>query len=113
MIINFADLKQIRDKHKDQKIVFTGGVFDLLHLGHIEFFKTLKNTGDLLVVGAVSDERVKQLKRENRPIHNEKVRLAMVDAIKYVDYTLSTLLQASLKGLRLVESLKITLDKYQ
>lgn len=86
MLIDFKNLKEIREKHKGQKIIFTGGFFDLLHLGHINYFKLLKSMGDVLVVSISSDKRAKEKKGEGRPIQNEKDRALIVEAVRYVDY---------------------------
>lgn len=88
MIIKLENLKSIREKHPNQKIVFCGGVFDLLHNGHIEYLEEVKSMGDILVLGVSSDKRVKERKGENRPIHNQETRAKIIDAIRYVDYTL-------------------------
>ncbi|MDR0423658.1 MAG: adenylyltransferase/cytidyltransferase family protein [Rickettsiales bacterium] len=61
--------------------VFVSGVYDLLHSGHIAFFEECSKYGDLYV-GVGSDDACKLYKRE--PIHNEEVRLYMVQSIKFV-----------------------------
>ena len=65
--------------------VFTNGCFDLLHIGHIELLKYAKGLGDYLVVGINSDNSVKKLKGQNRPINNEYTRKLILESIKYVD----------------------------
>jgi len=65
--------------------VFTNGCFDLLHIGHIELLKYAKGLGDYLVVGINSDNSVKKLKGENRPINNEHTRKLILESIRYVD----------------------------
>lgn len=74
------------DKHKG--IVLTNGVFDVIHKGHIELLKFSKKQGDYLVVAIDSDERVKQLKGENRPINTQIDRKKILEAIEYVDEVL-------------------------
>ena len=69
----------------DKKIVWTNGCFDILHRGHIEMFKYAKSLGDVLFVGIDSDEKVQKDKGSNRPIFCEEDRIAMLNAIKYVD----------------------------
>lgn len=86
MVIRFQDLPQIRKKHKDQKIVFAGGTFDLIHPGHIEFLRNLKKFGEIVVVAVSNNESVAQRKGPSRPILDEKERLEVIDSIKYVDY---------------------------
>ena len=55
----------------NKKIVFTNGCFDLLHKGHIDLIKQSFSFGDILIVGLNSDESVKRLKGEERPMQNE------------------------------------------
>ena len=57
-----------------KKIVFTNGCFDLLHKGHRDLIKQSFSFGDILIVGLNSDESVKRLKGEDRPIQNEVER---------------------------------------
>jgi D-beta-D-heptose 7-phosphate kinase/D-beta-D-heptose 1-phosphate adenosyltransferase len=67
------------------KKVFTNGCFDLLHVGHIRLLQFAKDCGDYLVVGINSDESVKKLKGENRPIVWEQDRKEILQAIRWVD----------------------------
>ncbi len=75
MIINHTQLSQIRDQHRDKKIVFTDGVFDLLHVGHVTGFKKMKSLGDILIVAVLADSMVVKKKGSKRPIINENNRL--------------------------------------
>lgn len=74
-------------KKQGKKIVFTNGVFDLLHKGHIYSLTRAAKEGDVLIVGLNSDSSVKKLKGDSRPINSEDARalvlaaLAMVDAV--------------------------------
>ena len=70
------------------KIVWTNGCFDLLHPGHIELFKIGKSLGDKLIVGLDSDERVRDLKGDTRPINTFIDRKEILEAIKYIDVVL-------------------------
>lgn len=88
MIIKFHDLAKIRDNSPEKIIVFAGGTFDLLHTGHVEFLKKLRNLGDIVVVAISSDRRVRDRKGKHRPVHDQRTRVTVVDAIRYVDYTL-------------------------
>ena len=88
MIITPDDLPKIREKHKDQKIVFCSGTFDLPHVGHLLFFETCKRYGNQLVVAVGKDSNIKDYKGDKRPIMNEHIRLRMVDGMKPVDYAL-------------------------
>ena len=76
--------KKIRQSGK--KIVFTNGCFDIIHVGHVRYLTTAKSFGDILIVGLNSDESVKMLKGENRPINNEKDRAEVLLGLKAVDY---------------------------
>ncbi|MBI3576988.1 adenylyltransferase/cytidyltransferase family protein [Candidatus Gottesmanbacteria bacterium] len=67
------------------KKVLVGGCFDLLHFGHIEFLRQSKALGDWLVVALESDENVRKMKGESRPIHSQAQRKAMLEAISTVD----------------------------
>lgn len=88
MIVSIDDLPKIRRKHKNQIIVLAGGVFDLMHPGHLDLFNKMRASGDVVVIAVTSDKRVKEKKGHNRPIHDEKTRLIMVDAVKQIDYAL-------------------------
>ena len=78
--------KEIRDLRLGNKIiVFTNGCFDLLHQGHINLISTSSTFGDVLVVGLNSDESVKRLKGDKRPIQNVKDRKNALIATGYVD----------------------------
>jgi D-beta-D-heptose 7-phosphate kinase/D-beta-D-heptose 1-phosphate adenosyltransferase len=67
------------------KIIFTNGCFDILHIGHIRLFEYSKSLGHKLIVGLNSDNSVKKLKGTNRPINNEKNRKEMLLSIRWVD----------------------------
>tara|TARA_B100001750_G_C15475718_1_gene582341 strand:+ start:800 stop:1657 length:858 start_codon:yes stop_codon:yes gene_type:complete len=71
--------------HSQQSIVFTNGVFDIVHKGHIELLKFSKNLGGKLIVGINSDRAVKILKGDQRPINNEDNRRSILQSIEYVD----------------------------
>lgn len=77
---------QIVKFHKSNKsIVLVGGCFDILHIGHIHFFKRAKKMGNILVVLLESDEKVKKLKGSNRPFHNQQARAEILASLQYVD----------------------------
>jgi cytidyltransferase-like protein len=88
MITKLNDLANIRTQYKTKKIVYIGGTFDLLHLGHVRAFEAAKKYGDVLVVSVDSDEATWHYKSKDRPIIGEDQRVAMVDALKSVDYAL-------------------------
>ena len=66
-------------------IVFTNGVFDILHAGHISSFLEAAQYGDYLIVGLNSDTSVKGLKGNDRPINNEQSRAVLLSALAMVD----------------------------
>ncbi|HEC1775274.1 D-glycero-beta-D-manno-heptose-7-phosphate kinase [Campylobacter sp. LMG 7929] len=71
---------------QDQKVVFTNGCFDVMHYGHIKYLEKAKKLGDILVVGLNSDESVKRLKGNSRPINLEFQRACMLASMYFVDY---------------------------
>ncbi len=73
-------------RNNGKKIVFTNGCFDLLHFGHIRYLSKAKEKGDILVVGINSDESVKRLKGENRPLLSEKERGGILSALECIDF---------------------------
>lgn len=85
---NFNDLIFYIKKQKNEgkKIVFTNGVFDIFHVGHLDLLKQAKEKGDVLIVAINSDKTVKKLKGKNRPINNEIERKNILEAISYVDF---------------------------
>ncbi len=70
---------------KGKRIVFTNGCFDIIHPGHIAYLSKAKDFGDILVIGLNSDDSVRQLKGENRPIIPEKERAFMLASLRFVD----------------------------
>lgn len=71
-----------------KKIVFTNGCFDIIHAGHISSFEQAKNFGDILIVGLNSDNSVRKLKGENRPLISQENRLSLLKALKIIDYVI-------------------------
>lgn len=67
------------------KVVLVGGVFDILHYGHIQFLKKAKALGSYLIVALESDKNVKRLKGEKRPIHGQYQRREMLESLHFVD----------------------------
>ena len=72
---------------KNIKVVLTGGVYDIIHPGHIHTLKNSKQEGDLLIVSIARDSRVIKIKGR-KPINNERRRTILVSSIRYVDFTL-------------------------
>lgn len=71
---------------RGQHIIFTNGVFDLLHLGHLRYLRQARGLGDLLVVGVNGDESTRQLKGPKRPLVPEAERAELLAALDCVDY---------------------------
>lgn len=67
------------------KVVFTNGVFDLLHPGHVDLLLGARRLGDALIVGLNSDASVRRLKGASRPIRNELERSYVLAALQMVD----------------------------
>lgn len=67
------------------KIVFTNGCFDILHAGHVSLLEYARSLGDQLVVGLNSDDSVRKLKGNKRPINNQEDRKKILESIKWVD----------------------------
>ncbi len=81
-----AALKKLAAKFKKKKTVFTNGVFDILHRGHITYLNQARKQGDLLVVALNDDASVKRLKGDSRPIHTLSDRILTIAALECVDY---------------------------
>jgi D-beta-D-heptose 7-phosphate kinase/D-beta-D-heptose 1-phosphate adenosyltransferase len=73
-------------KAKGERIVFTNGCFDLLHLGHVRYLEKAKALGEVLVVGVNSDSSVRKLKGRKRPILPEEERTEILSGLGCVDY---------------------------
>ena len=75
-----------RSRAAGRKIVFTNGVFDILHPGHIRYLRDARALGDLLIVGVNSDRSVRALaKAPDRPINSESERAEVLSALATVD----------------------------
>ena len=72
-------------KDFEETVVFTNGVFDILHKGHFELLKEARSLGTKLIVGINSDASVKRLKGESRPINDELTRIEQLEALPWVD----------------------------
>ena len=73
------------DVNPTNKIVFTNGIFDLVHSGHVELLNFAKMLGDKLIVGVNSDDSTRLLKGSKRPINNEKDRKNIIQSLRAVD----------------------------
>lgn len=75
-----------KEKSHNKSIVFTNGCFDILHIGHVTYLKKAKSLGDILILGLNSDDSVKRLKGETRPINKEMDRAGILEALEFIDY---------------------------
>ena len=82
-----------------EKIIWTNGCFDILHVGHIELFKYAKSLGSKLYVGIDSDEKVKLDKGDDRPFNKLADRIKVLESIKYIDKVVSFSTPARLENL--------------
>ena len=73
-------------RQQKRKVVFTNGVFDIIHAGHVDYLIKARGEGDLLIVGLNSDASVKRIKGEYRPIVPQEQRAFVLSNIKPVDY---------------------------
>lgn len=73
-------------KSAGKKIVFSNGCFDILHVGHVRYLEEAKKLGDVLIVGVNSDDSVKSIKGENRPLLPEGERAEILAALECIDY---------------------------
>jgi len=87
-ILSLEELLDVRKSlrsHK-MKVVFTNGVFDIIHRGHIEYLSKSRALGDALVVGLNTDASVRRIKGEKRPVVNEQDRSFVLANLNPVDY---------------------------
>ncbi len=87
-IKSLDELKVLRDlwAREGKTLVFTNGVFDLIHRGHVEYLAQARDLGDILVVGLNSDHSVKRIKGPTRPIQPQEDRALILAAFQFVDY---------------------------
>ncbi len=69
-----------------RKLVFTNGVFDLLHVGHVRYLAQARALGDALLVAINSDRTVRELKGPDRPVFDQAERAEILASLRYVDY---------------------------
>lgn len=87
-IVPFSEIKQLSRQYKDAKktIVFTNGCFDILHAGHVKYLTHAASLGDVLVLGLNSDDSVKRIKGENRPVIGQIHRSIVLAALACIDH---------------------------
>jgi D-beta-D-heptose 7-phosphate kinase/D-beta-D-heptose 1-phosphate adenosyltransferase len=79
-------LERKRFHSSGQRLVFTNGVFDLLHVGHVRYIAQARALGDALVVAVNSDRSVRELKGPERPVFSQDERAEILAALRNVDY---------------------------
>ncbi|MFO7614476.1 MAG: D-glycero-beta-D-manno-heptose 1-phosphate adenylyltransferase [Bacteroidales bacterium] len=68
-----------------RKIVFTNGCFDVLHRGHIEYLSKARDLGDMLIIGLNTDDSVKRIKGEGRPVQDQASRALILASLRFVE----------------------------
>ncbi|PNV76374.1 D-glycero-beta-D-manno-heptose 1-phosphate adenylyltransferase [Leptospira inadai serovar Lyme] len=85
-IIPFSEASPVANRvRKTHKIVFTNGVFDLMHKGHLTYLAQAAELGDFLWIGLNSDSSVKKIKGPERPIHPEEDRALLLACLSFVN----------------------------
>ncbi|MBL3654931.1 D-glycero-beta-D-manno-heptose 1-phosphate adenylyltransferase [Fulvivirga sediminis] len=86
-IVELGDLVRLRKSwsEKGEKVVFTNGCFDILHLGHVDYLEKAAELGDRLIVAINTDASVKRLKGEERPLNDEYARARLLASLSFVD----------------------------
>lgn len=88
-LVSLSKLKQhLASGARKRRVVFTNGVFDLIHVGHVEYLSKARALGDILVVGVNRDSSVRRLKGRGRPLQPERDRARIVAEFKSVDYVM-------------------------
>ncbi len=87
-IVDWNELKERVDEahRKGKRVAFTNGCFDILHVGHVQYLREARRTGDLLILGLNSDASVRAIKGERRPLVPQGERAEVVASLESVDY---------------------------
>lgn len=87
-IVKISQIKKLCQliHQQNKKIVLVGGCFDLVHLGHLVFLEKAKSIGDILIVLLESDQTIRRLKGENRPINSQVNRAKFLTYLESVDF---------------------------
>jgi D-beta-D-heptose 7-phosphate kinase/D-beta-D-heptose 1-phosphate adenosyltransferase len=87
-IVSLDNLVEIRNRMRrlNKTVVFTNGVFDLIHRGHVEYLYAASQLGDLLIVGLNSDKSARRIKGPGKPIINQEDRAIVLAGLSSVDY---------------------------
>ncbi len=86
-ICTLSELIELRKKWKsdNEEVVFTNGCFDIIHLGHVDYLEKAHALGTKLILGLNTDQSVKKLKGESRPINNEYARARVLASLEFID----------------------------
>ena len=86
-ISELTSLKTLVDQWKSEgkKVVFTNGVFDLVHIGHLSYLSKAAELGDKLIIGLNADSSVRRIKGDGRPINDQNSRAALLAALFFID----------------------------
>jgi D-glycero-beta-D-manno-heptose 1-phosphate adenylyltransferase len=79
-------LEELSELVRGKKVVLTNGCFDILHVGHVRYLQDARALGEVLVVAINSDSSMRQIKDSGRPILSQEERVALVSALRCVDY---------------------------
>ncbi len=88
MVYTREEIKSIRIrlKQENKKVVFTNGCFDLIHAGHVDYLIKAKEMGDAMILALNTDDSIRRIKGEKRPILKQDERAFIVGNLKPVDY---------------------------
>ncbi len=80
-------LRQMIHYHRfhDRKVAFTNGCFDILHAGHVDYLARAADEADVLIVGLNTDDSVRRIKGESRPVNDQEARASLLAALSFVD----------------------------
>jgi rfaE bifunctional protein nucleotidyltransferase chain/domain len=106
-IVEIKNIQNLVNVIGKKKMVLVGGCFDIVHLGHIKFLEKAKKAGDILVVMLESDESIKKIKGQNRPINNQENRADFLTKLRMVDYVIKLpIMKNDEEYLKLVKKIK-------
>lgn len=91
IITSLSELQQLGAtlRAEGKTVVFTNGVFDILHAGHVTYLQAARDLGDILIVGVNTDASVQRLKGPERPVNTLDDRLAVLSALRCVDHVIA------------------------
>ena len=85
-IITLEEAKKIKQSNEKKSLVLITGCFDVIHFGHIDYFRFAKKQGDILIVGIENDQNIKINKGNHRPIFNFLQRAKVLSELESIDY---------------------------